>query len=74
METILSVVSVVLIVKMSVATHEVTQGHQFAPCEAGGEQLVCPDDRQCIHRHKVMEDIALYFLSHAVEISKVLHN
>ena len=53
MPTFVSVLSVVLIVKMSEAAHEVTRGHHFAPCEDGVDQLVCPGDRQCIHKHKV---------------------
>ena len=65
MPTFVSVLSVVLIVKMSEAAHEVTRGHHFAPCEDGVDQLICPGTRQCIHKHKVSHYVLLfYFVGH----------
>ena len=61
MQTLLSVLSAVLIVKMSEATNEVTRGHHFIPCEGGLDQLVCPGNRQCIHKQKVRHGIMLFY-------------
>ena len=58
----LSVLLVVLGVKMREATHEVTRGHHFTPCDDGVDQLVCPSDRQCIHKRKVGHFILLVML------------
>ena len=65
MPTFASVLSVVLIINMNEATHEVTQGHHFTPCEDGVDQLACPGDRQCIHKQKVRKaGNAIYFVAH----------
>ena len=70
MKIFASVLSVFLIVKMSVATHELTHGHHFIPCEDGVEQLVCPGDRQCIHKQKVRQDRPFNFVFTAHACSK----
>ena len=64
-DNILSVLSVVMMIKMSEAAHEVTHGHHFKPCEDGVDQLACPGDRQCIHKQKVRKaGNAIYFVAH----------
>ena len=64
MATFLSVLSVVMMIKMSEAAHEVTHGHHFIPCKDGVDQLACPGTRQCIHKHKVSDDMPFYFDGH----------